>query len=134
MSDLRAALIALRNEMREVSSGKYIDPETFTLMEAWANKVDALLARVPEGETARHDPFWVLEKTIEGRAAYWDGGHAESYRFDINQAVQFCRKDDAIASCRSQLQTRWGWELREHLYMQPLEDAARRSPAPEQEP
>ena len=88
-----------------------------------------LASAAPAQESGvRHDPFWVLEKTIDGRAAYWDGGHAESYRFDINQAVQFCRKDDAIACCYgAQLQARWGWELREHAYMLPLASA---SPVP----
>lgn len=74
---------------------------------------------VREGDSLQVTRFaWLLEKPIDGVPAYWDGGHAESFTRNANNAIQWCRKMDAFVSQRVLLQpSRWGWEIVEHGFM-----------------
>lgn len=45
---------------------------------------------------ARHT-FWVVERFEDDRSAgYWDGGNSRSFVADIDNAIQFCRRQDAM--------------------------------------
>lgn len=58
--------------------------------------------------------FWVVERFENGKSAgYWGGGHSRQFIMDINKAIQFCRRDDAMWCI-----TGWHWkdvELTEHI-------------------
>jgi hypothetical protein len=58
---------------------------------------------------------WLLEQSIDGEPAYWDGGHAESFTRDADKAVQFARRDDCFWACRHLMQ--WRWKFVEHGFM-----------------
>lgn len=58
--------------------------------------------------------FWVVERFENSKGAgYWDGGSSRSFVTDINQAVHFCRRQDAMWVMRG-----WHWgdvEITEHV-------------------
>ena len=80
----------------------------------------ALEAAPDTTPTQGTDPFWVLEKSVDGRPVYWHGGHAEQWTASIHEAVQFRRKMDAERSQWYLLSPpRWGWQVVEHAMMAP---------------
>jgi hypothetical protein len=76
---------------------------------------------------------WLLEKTVDGRPAYWDGGHAESFTRDADRAVQFARRTDCLWACRHLIQ--WNWQFVEHGFIGSAlaSSAPAEPPAPAQE-
>lgn len=60
--------------------------------------------------------FWVVERFENGRSAgYWDGASSRSFQPDIDQAIHFCRQQDAFWATRG-----WHWNdvrITEHLYL-----------------
>lgn len=60
---------------------------------------------------------WLLERAVDGSPGYWDGGHAESFTRDPNLAVQWARREDAMACCKPRDYAQWGWRYVEHGFM-----------------
>lgn len=65
--------------------------------------------------------FWVVEQFQGGQSAgYWDGGSSRSFVIDIDKAIQFCRRQDAMWVIVG-----WHWKdvkITEHI-MLPIEAA-----------
>jgi hypothetical protein len=63
--------------------------------------------------------FWVIERFENGQSqGYWDGGNSRTFVRDIEQAIHFCREQDARPIVRS-----WHWQdvkITEHLYLAPM--------------
>jgi hypothetical protein len=74
--------------------------------------------------------FWVMERTLDGAPAYWDGGHAESFTRNIHTAVQWCRKDDLLKCVGfTKHYAQWGWIPVEHGIIASRTDQPVPSPA-----
>ena len=63
----------------------------------------------------RQDPFYVVEQFVDGQSkGYWTGGSSRDFTTRIDDAMQFCRREDATKAI-------WGWHwqdvrITEHLY------------------
>jgi hypothetical protein len=73
----------------------------------------------PDELQAAQRTFWVVEKFENGIGGrYWDGGNSRSFETDIDKAVQFSRKSDAMWATRG-----WHWsdtKLTEHMMLDTL--------------
>ena len=65
-------------------------------------------------KTAEREAFWVLERFVDGKSqGYWNGGSSRSFIPNINEAIQFRRRQDAMPIWSS-----WHWtdvEVVEHV-------------------
>ncbi len=66
--------------------------------------------------------YWVVEQFKDGRSqGYWDGGSSRSFVADIQQAVQFRRKQDVFWATKG-----WHWDdtqITEHIDLSALKPA-----------
>jgi hypothetical protein len=80
--------------------------------EAQASKCESSRPQPDE----RQDSFWVVERFANGKSAgYWNGGNSREFVTKIKDAIQFCRRQDAMWGIVG-----WHWgdvELTEHRYM-----------------
>ncbi|MDE2469660.1 MAG: hypothetical protein KGL35_13215, partial [Bradyrhizobium sp.] len=69
--------------------------------------------------------FWVVERfENEQSAGYWSGGNSRAFLTDIEKAVHFCRREDAMWTIIG-----WHWgdvRITEHVYL----ENTRPQPAP----
>jgi hypothetical protein len=63
--------------------------------------------------------FWVVERFDDGKSAgYWNGSHSRDFQPDINEAIQFCRRRDAMWVIAG-----WHWKdvkITEHIMLDAL--------------
>lgn len=80
----------------------------------------AWTAAASRGETHGQAAFWVLEqfKNEQGQG-YWKGCCSQHWTKDIDEATQFCRKQDALSIWRHASLAYEGFEVRavEHAYI-----------------
>ncbi len=112
---------------------RVVSPEPFANFYLLApedrSRIEALPSP-PDGWQAQTRYAWLLERSVDDKPAYWDGGHAESFTRDAQHAIQFSRQLDAYRSQRALLvPPRWGWKIVEHGFMSTL-----LSPPPPQPP
>ena len=142
----RAALIALRDEMREMC--KQLSGPAHQLhgvpipnVSMWASRLDALLARVPEGETDKSRPLEQDEIRLS-----FQGASIPTQRLRIVTAhlsdlcgdfvcVYHTGGDDSVESMLwTNEEARYVCEVLQMILAAWETPAARRSPAPEQDP
>lgn len=93
-------------------------PEFKDELTSWM--VATLNAAPSRGETHGQAAFWVLEqfKNEQGQG-YWKGCCSQHWTKDIDEATQFCRKQDALSIWRHASLAYEGFEVRavEHAYI-----------------
>lgn len=56
-------------------------------------------ARIPETAMAREEDYamnWLIERYIANELHYWEPGSPQGFTRDVNDAVRFCREQDAM--------------------------------------
>lgn len=101
-------------EAHEEAAGMGLCSEFFTL-----NRIDpdAPYVEVPVVAVKnKPESFWVIERFANGKSlGYWAGDNSRCFIAEIDNAIHFCRKDDAWRIKRG-----WHWEdtqVTEHCYL-----------------